>query len=194
MQSPRSTVVLSLFSLLTLTACRAAPFVAGPAYDPALDAAAQPREQTWTLTHEGRTRRANVHLPPGYDGTQATPVVLNFHGMTSNPTDQQELSRMNPVADAHGFVVVYPEGVGESWNAGGTCCSEAFEQKKNKLLLTQAQCLLVQGRTSEAGAVLARMSRPIPWSYRLLASLPGPVVRGLLALRRLTVRRVATAQ
>ncbi len=70
---------------------------------------------------------------------------------------------------------------------------EAFEQKKHQVLLLEAQCLLVQGRTSEARSVQRRMSRPIPWSHRLLAALPGPLVQALLALRRLVVRRVAAS-
>ncbi|HBJ36778.1 MAG TPA: hypothetical protein DDZ51_18890, partial [Planctomycetaceae bacterium] len=46
--------------------------------DAALIAAAN--LQTVTLTVDGIERRALVHVPPGYDGKAAMPVVLMFHG------------------------------------------------------------------------------------------------------------------
>jgi polyhydroxybutyrate depolymerase len=56
------------------------------------------------------------------------PLVLNFHGATSNAEQQRSLfSQMDATADAKGFIVVYPEGIGSSWNAGA-CCGDAASQ------------------------------------------------------------------
>jgi polyhydroxybutyrate depolymerase len=63
-----------------------------------------------------------VHLPPSYDGTKRTPLVLNWHGYTSNAAQQQAFSVMDPVSDEDGFIVVYPNSPDNSWNAG-TCCA-----------------------------------------------------------------------
>lgn len=76
-----------------------------------------------------------LHLPPAYDGTQAVPVVLAFHGGGGkkegvNPTtclDGEEGGEacLFTVADREGFAVVAPDGVdarglrGRSWNSGG---------------------------------------------------------------------------
>ncbi len=76
------------------------------------------------LEFDGVMRRVLVHVPPGYDASSATPLVLNMHGFTSNPAQQITFSGMNPVADAEGFVVAYPEGTNNSWNAG-LCCGTA---------------------------------------------------------------------
>ena len=54
------------------------------------------------------------------------PVVLDFHGYTSNGVQQNILARMAGKSETAGFVAVHPEGIGisQSWNAGA-CCGEA---------------------------------------------------------------------
>jgi poly(3-hydroxybutyrate) depolymerase len=71
------------------------------------------------------TRRYTVHVPASYDGSVAVPLVLDFHGYTSNPSQQQGFSGFAPLADATGFIVAYPEGFDpdpagshRGWNVG----------------------------------------------------------------------------
>jgi polyhydroxybutyrate depolymerase len=87
-----------------------------------------PGDHLLQLEWDGLVRVFSVHVPPGYDGTVATPLVVNFHGRGSNAMQEEFFSYMSPVADAEGFVVVYPEGTvnadGERvWNAG-FCCTD----------------------------------------------------------------------
>jgi polyhydroxybutyrate depolymerase len=88
----------------------------------------QPQGDTsWTvMTSSSGARTALVHIPPGYDGTKPTPVVLNFHGYSGSPSQEEGLTLMDTEADSQGFVVVYPQGTGllASWNAGA-CCGTA---------------------------------------------------------------------
>jgi polyhydroxybutyrate depolymerase len=81
----------------------------------------------WTIPHAGRDRVARVHVPASYDPAKGIPVVLNFHGYTSNGRQQAAYSAMNAKADAAGFVAVHGEGVASSWNAG-VCCGQAQNQ------------------------------------------------------------------
>jgi glycosyltransferase involved in cell wall biosynthesis len=60
---------------------------------------------------------------------------------------------------------------------------ERYARKVRELHLTRAQCLLVQGETKEARHDL-RLAGGGPLSQRLLARLPGPLARGLFAVRR----------
>lgn len=76
------------------------------------------------LEHDGVTRSYEIHLPPGYDGTSRLPLVLNFHGFTSNGLDHQSFTNMDVTADSKGFVVAYPNGLDDSWNAG-ICCGRS---------------------------------------------------------------------
>lgn len=90
------------------------------------DAAAQPLGGRWTVDMNGVERNFDVHLPTGYLPTARSALVLNLHGLGSNGFEQQLLTGFVAKADAEGFVVVHPDGVGESWNAGG-CCGTAVQ-------------------------------------------------------------------
>ncbi|GMV19666.1 MAG: hypothetical protein KJ015_03170 [Myxococcales bacterium] len=87
-----------------------------------------PGDSTLKLTHGGVEREYQLHVPPGYDGKAPLPLVLNFHGYTSNAGQQAAFSAMNAKADSAGFLLVYPQGLQNpgtgltSWNAG-LCCA-----------------------------------------------------------------------
>lgn len=99
--------------------------------------AVAPGNHDWTLASGGRSRVARVHVPPAYDGKKPVPVVLNFHGRLSSPAQEEAISEMTPKSDAAGFVVVYPTGVGQTWNAG-YCCGEAQTQNVDDVGFTRA--------------------------------------------------------
>src|SRR4051812_42340679 len=63
-------------------------------------------------------RTYHVHVPRKYDPKQATPVVLALHGAMMDGTMMRWYSGLDRKADDAGFVVVYPDGVGRTWNAG----------------------------------------------------------------------------
>jgi polyhydroxybutyrate depolymerase len=65
-----------------------------------------------SIVSSGRTRRYLVHVPPSYDRTRPTPLVISMHGAGGWPRQQQYLSRWSKLADAQGFIVVYPAGTG----------------------------------------------------------------------------------
>ena len=65
-----------------------------------------------SIVSGGRTRRYLVHVPPSYDRTKPMPLVISMHGAGGWPRQQQWLSRWSDLADAQGFIVVYPAGTG----------------------------------------------------------------------------------
>ena len=74
---------------------------------------------------DSRTHR--LHVPPSYVPSQATMLVLNFHGLFESAEDIEQISQMTPVSDAQGFIVAYPQGKSSSWNAGA-CCAPSSNQ------------------------------------------------------------------
>jgi len=76
-----------------------------------------------TLTHQGRTRRALVYVPASAAG-RAAPLVVSLHGFSSDPEEHRDTTHYRELAEARGFIVVFPAGVGRSWN-GGACCGPA---------------------------------------------------------------------
>ena len=95
-------------------------------------------DSVWMIQSSGLTREARVVIPRSYDPTVPTPVVLNFHGFTSNADQEVLLADMNALAEAEGFIVAYPQGTGipPSWNAGA-CCGTAAADGVDDVQLTR---------------------------------------------------------
>jgi polyhydroxybutyrate depolymerase len=68
------------------------------------------------LAFGGLRRSYLVHVPPGLE--QPTGLVLNLHGAGMTGSAQAAMTNYNAVADQHGFVVAYPEGIDLSWADG----------------------------------------------------------------------------
>ena len=77
-----------------------------------------------TIQHDGIERTFIINYPSYYDGSQAMPLVFNFHGFGSNSTQQMFYGEFRPILEREGFIVVHPEGTltpdGQAhWNVGG---------------------------------------------------------------------------
>ena len=81
---------------------------------------------TLQIQHEGQTRNYILYVPAGIDPKKPTPLVVNWHGLTSNAVQQQAYAG-NAIADQRKTIVAYPDGLGmpggQSFNAG-VCCSQ----------------------------------------------------------------------
>jgi polyhydroxybutyrate depolymerase len=58
----------------------------------------------------GEQREYLLYVPRSYDPTKPTPLVISMHGAGLWGAAQRELSQWNEVAEARGFIVVYPSG------------------------------------------------------------------------------------
>jgi polyhydroxybutyrate depolymerase len=87
-------------------------------------AAFLPGDHLRALPFGGLVRIYRVHVPSGYDGSVPVPLVLDIHPLGANAEQQEAVSGMRGESDAHGFLVVYPQGVDDTWNAG-ICCGNA---------------------------------------------------------------------
>lgn len=90
-------------------------------------------------TPDGRTRSYHLYAPTGVgrigSAGAAVPLLVALHGGTGWGTQFERTSRYDGLAEAHRFIVVYPDGVGvgvhgtdlRTWNGGG-CCGAAAKQ------------------------------------------------------------------
>lgn len=62
-----------------------------------------------SVTNAAGTRNFKLWVPDGYNKKTAAPLVLMLHGCLQTPDDFANGAQMNAVADAHRFLVVYPE-------------------------------------------------------------------------------------
>jgi len=71
-----------------------------------------------TVTADGYTRTALVHVPPGYVPDGSAPLLLYLHGAGAPAGWAQDLfTRTRAFADTVGAVVVLPDGIRAEWNA-----------------------------------------------------------------------------
>ncbi|HET8933518.1 MAG TPA: prolyl oligopeptidase family serine peptidase [Polyangiales bacterium] len=83
-------------------------------------------------------RQFKVHVPPMYDPAKPMPVVFCIHGLGQDGLlFCREGASMPTKSDAAGFILVMPNGVGNSWNAG-TCCGDAIAQKLDEIAFFRA--------------------------------------------------------
>lgn len=83
--------------------------------------------------HDGYTREYKLYVPAAYDGQEAWPLVISFHGQTWNNSigtavpSHPWLDGMRAIADTAHFLVAYPQGLwtpqpehpGNGWNIHG---------------------------------------------------------------------------
>ncbi len=66
----------------------------------------------------GGIRRTYVlHVPPALPST-AVPLVFILHGGGGTGRQIERATRFSDIADRAGFIAVYPDGIGRSWNDG----------------------------------------------------------------------------
>ncbi|MEA2344425.1 MAG: polyhydroxybutyrate depolymerase [Thermoanaerobaculia bacterium] len=63
-----------------------------------------------SIVSSGQKREYVLYVPPSYDRTKATPLVISMHGAGGWPVQQMNMTRWNRLADSERFIVVYPSG------------------------------------------------------------------------------------
>jgi polyhydroxybutyrate depolymerase len=85
-------------------------------------------------TVDGRTRSYHLYVPASLQADEPVPLLIGLHGGGGWGTQFEGNSRLDRLAEANRFLIVYPDGVGvgvlgsddllRTWNAG-TCCGRA---------------------------------------------------------------------
>jgi len=117
-----------------------------------------------------REREYLVHVPPGYRGDRALPVVLDFHGWAADAHGYAAYTGFDSKADAAGFLSVHPEGTGwfPSWNAGA-CCGSAQRNDVDDVAFVDVLLddLARVARVDPARVYATGMSNGAMFAYRL---------------------------
>ena len=103
-------------------------------------------------SEEGR-RTYKLYVPASYTHTseETVPLIVMLHGCTQDPQDFAAGTRMNALADQHGFVVAYPAQEG---HANGSKCWNWFRSED-------------QSRDRGEPALIAGITREVAGAYRI---------------------------
>ena len=76
-----------------------------------------------SLIHNGVSRSYILYIPSSYTSNVASPLVFNFHGLTSDANSQMWYGDFRGIADTANFIIVHPQGLlnnlGQThWNVG----------------------------------------------------------------------------
>lgn len=108
-----------------------------------------------TIEFAGQQRRYLLHVPPGYDGTQETPVVYLFHGLGGSADIAVAYTGWAAKADDENAIVVAPQGAGKvpSWDFVSPTSKDGSDLAFVKQLTAKvnSQACVDRGRTYVAG-------------------------------------------
>jgi polyhydroxybutyrate depolymerase len=115
---------LALRALLLLLLCAVLAVLAGLLVPMRVNAANAPVAREGSFTFGGLTRTYRLYRPASLGAGRPVPLVLVLHGGLGTGAQAERAYRWDDAAEAHGFAVLYPDGVGRTWNAG-ECCGRA---------------------------------------------------------------------
>jgi polyhydroxybutyrate depolymerase len=67
------------------------------------------------LAVNGITREYIIYVPENYNVTTAFPLLLSFHGLTSNMEFNYSYTNFDELAERENFIVVHPNGISNTW-------------------------------------------------------------------------------
>lgn len=106
-----------------------------------------------SFTNNAGTRNYMLYVPASYatESSEPVPVIVMLHGCTQSPDDFAAGTRMNALADQHGFLVIYPA---QAANANGSRCWNWFRPED-------------QIRDSGEPSLIAGITREVASAYRI---------------------------
>ena len=63
-----------------------------------------------------------VVVPDSYDPQVPTPMIVNWHALSSSPAETRDLTHIDRTGQEFGAIMVYPQSPDKSWDVG-TCCT-----------------------------------------------------------------------
>jgi S-formylglutathione hydrolase FrmB len=114
---------------------------------------ARERFITRAYRNDAGARTYKLYVPESYarEGAGAMPMVVMLHGCTQSPDDFAAGTRMNELAEQHGFFVAYPA---QAAKANGSKCWNWFRAED-------------QGRDRGEPSLIAGITREVAAEYRI---------------------------
>ncbi len=69
------------------------------------------------MSHDGLLRNFIYYKPSTWDASQELPLLIVLHGLTQTAVGIMEITNFNTIAEENNFIVCYPDGNNNAWNA-----------------------------------------------------------------------------
>ena len=120
---------------------------AGIGASPAAAAAIPAGQSTQTVDVHGAVRTYHLYRPAGL--LARSPLVVMLHGGFGSGLQAERCYGWDQEADRAHFLVAYPDGLNQAWNAGGGCCGQPAANGVNDVAFITA---MVTGHRPPASA------------------------------------------
>lgn len=107
------------FALLSVTAMLLAAPAASAA--PCSQNCLAPGDYTAVILYQGLPRTYLIHVPASYSGQRDVPLLVDLHGGLNTALIERQTSGQLQESDKRGFIAVWPDGIGGTWNGYGCC-------------------------------------------------------------------------
>ena len=121
-----------------------------------------------SIRFANRNRSYMLHVPSSFNGTKPVPLVIDMHGFTSTANAQSGVSGFLQESDAKGFIVAWPSGLNNSWNAFG-CCGNSLNRNVDDVGFIRAVVadIIAKGVIDESRVFATGLSNGGSMSHRL---------------------------
>ncbi len=111
-----------------------------------------------TFDHKGTLREYYLYIPAIYDGSDAAPLLFDFHSGNGTSQTAFNRSRFDLIADREGFVLVTPQGLNGSWQLTTQDNPQPFENQDIDFVLSLLNHLAAEFNVDEDRLYLAGSS------------------------------------
>jgi polyhydroxybutyrate depolymerase len=77
-------------------------------------------KMTKQLVVNNTNREYIIYVPENFKGTSSLPLLLSFHGLSSNINFNYDYTNFDELAERENFIVVHPNGIDNRWTLSAT--------------------------------------------------------------------------
>ncbi len=70
-----------------------------------------------SMNHNGINRTFVYYTPSSWNQSQQLPLLILLHGLTQTGAGVMDITGFNAIAEQNNFIVCYPDGINNAWNA-----------------------------------------------------------------------------
>ena len=89
-------------------------------------------QTTTSINHDGVDRDFVYYTPTTWNSGQQLPLLIVLHGLTQSGSGLMGITDFNDIAEANNFIVCYPDGINNSWNANMNITVSTADDLGNK--------------------------------------------------------------